>query len=298
MTTIDFQQMLLEERKKAREELKQKKACSIFQDRNYHQLNDLSKYKLSKAPMEAVYYIPDYITEEEEKKCVEAIYKDDTSSSYVGEKKGWVCLSKRRLKNLGGIPHPNGMYKESLPKYITDFRKLLHQKGHSIDKFIEIPSDQVKNHDYNQVLLNEYECGKGIRPHKDGPLYSDIALVLSLKTTSLIDFYTEKPTEENEESVLASVFLEPRSLLIFCKEAYTDYFHGVRDVDQDVINPEKCINMQTANVSAGQIIPRNTTRLSLTIRNVKTVITEKNYTSSESQEIERRRSWWQSAIDN
>ena len=307
MTSIDFQSMLREERKKALQQLRsEKKTSSVLFDSRKKKI-DLKEYKL-KSNFGTIYYIPNYITEEEETKLVDAIYNDDkdttNNTSFYKEKKEWVCLSKRRLKNLGGIPHPSGMYEEQLPKYITDFRQVLKDCGHGIEKFLTIEEmSDCKQHghtlDYNQVLLNEYQCGKGIRPHKDGPLYLNAALVLSLKTTSLIDFYIEKPlNEQQEESVVASVFLEPRSLLVFCGDAYTDYYHGVRDVREDVIDGYKCLNLDQVTVSHGQVVPRGETRLSLTIRCVRTVVEEKNYTKNEAEEVERRRKWWELAIDN
>lgn len=219
------------------------------------------------------------------------------------------------------VPHPSGMYSENLPKYIHDFNKVLYQSGLDIEQFVqqdEEPSlmesqDSVhpvlynQSHHlketarYNQVLLNEYQCGKGIRPHKDGPLYLDVALVLSLQSTCLIDFYAEKPKTEFEEipeNISCSVFLQPRSLLIFCGKACTDYFHGVRDSDRDEIDASKCMNMSQANVEHAQLIPRGPTRLSLTIRKVRHVVSEKVFTSHEAEEIERRRKWWEQAIDN
>ncbi len=105
MTSIDFQQMLKEERRKAMVELKQnrpqKVSHRIFSDRPSHENINLEPFKLQSAPINSIYYIPDYISESEESKLVEAIYKEDEQCLY-GEKKSWVSMSKRRLKNLGG----------------------------------------------------------------------------------------------------------------------------------------------------------------------------------------------------
>ncbi|KAG2381438.1 hypothetical protein C9374_006427 [Naegleria lovaniensis] len=330
MTSIDFAALYQEERKKALAQIKtsnknkSSSACSssvfsrddqrsIFRERV--EKIDLSKYKLEATGIDSIYYIGEFISKEEEKALVDAIYQDDDKKELnYGEKKSWVSLSKRRLKNLGGVPHPSGMYLENLPKYICDFNKVLYQSGLDVEQFVQ-EEEQMESSllvqdktaqlsqqaSYNQVLLNEYQCGKGIRPHKDGPLYSDVALVLSLQTTCLIDFYAEKPKAEYDEipaNIACNVFLQPRSLLIFCGKAYTDYFHGVRDVDRDEIDSTKCMNMNQANVEHAQVIPRGTTRLSLTIRKVRRVVSEKVFTSHEAEEIERRRKWWEQAIDN
>ena len=72
---------------------------------------DLEPFRLKSSPIETIYYLPNYISEEEEKKLVDAIYNDNNTSSSYGEKKGWVGLSKRRLKNLGG-----GMWNQMIIK--------------------------------------------------------------------------------------------------------------------------------------------------------------------------------------
>lgn len=53
------------------------------------------------------YYIPNFITEEEEKNII--------SNVYAAPKPKWTCLSNRKLQNWGGIPHPKGMITEEIP---------------------------------------------------------------------------------------------------------------------------------------------------------------------------------------
>lgn len=52
-------------------------------------------------------YIPNFITEEEERQILKHV---DT----VPLPK-WTQLSNRRLQNWGGIPHPKGMIAEEIP---------------------------------------------------------------------------------------------------------------------------------------------------------------------------------------
>lgn len=52
-------------------------------------------------------YIPNFITEEEEKQIIKYI-------NSVPQPK-WTQLSHRRLQNWGGIPHPKGMIAEEIP---------------------------------------------------------------------------------------------------------------------------------------------------------------------------------------
>lgn len=59
------------------------------------------KYKLTSIP-ETVYYIPYFLTKDEEQELVDKVYS--------APKPKWKCLSNRRLQNWGGLPHPKGFY--------------------------------------------------------------------------------------------------------------------------------------------------------------------------------------------
>lgn len=54
-----------------------------------------------------LYYLPEFITEAEEKLLLHNIYS--------APKPKWVVLSGRRLQNWGGLPHPKGMVVEKIP---------------------------------------------------------------------------------------------------------------------------------------------------------------------------------------
>ena len=57
----------------------------------------MEPYQIKNIP-ESAYYIPNFITEQEEEHLLKEIYK--TSSIK------WTQLSNRRLQNWGGVPHP------------------------------------------------------------------------------------------------------------------------------------------------------------------------------------------------
>lgn len=56
---------------------------------------------------EAAYYIPNFITEEQE-----AYIMDKVNSA---PKPKWCQLKNRRLQNWGGIPHAKGLIPETIP---------------------------------------------------------------------------------------------------------------------------------------------------------------------------------------
>ncbi|XP_011064941.1 PREDICTED: alpha-ketoglutarate-dependent dioxygenase alkB homolog 6 isoform X2 [Acromyrmex echinatior] len=66
---------------------------------------------ISEIPSTA-YYIPNFITEEEERQIIKCV-------NSVPQPK-WTQLSHRRLQNWGGIPHPKGMIAEAIPDAHSD----------------------------------------------------------------------------------------------------------------------------------------------------------------------------------
>ncbi|PSN38936.1 Alpha-ketoglutarate-dependent dioxygenase alkB 6 [Blattella germanica] len=67
---------------------------------------NLENALVTKAPP-TVYYIPNFISEEEERRIIEQVN--------AAPKPKWTQLSHRRLQNWGGIPHPKGMIAEKIP---------------------------------------------------------------------------------------------------------------------------------------------------------------------------------------
>lgn len=257
MTSIDFLELYRREKAKAR----QAKIPSLFMKR---ESCDLEKYKLT----DEIFYCEDFVTIQEEKALIDEIYKN---------KEKWVQLSNRRLQNWGGTPyHGDGMIREDFPRHFKDVAKMLEASfGFSKDGV-----------EFDQVLLNEYSNGKGIDFHCDGPLYKPIAVVLSLMTSSLIEFRREKKDE-----TVYSVFLKPRSLLIFRGEKYSSWVHGIIDQKEDLID-SRCLNGKVV----GESILRGDTRLSLTIRSAMKS-KERIFTEEESKELERRQNWWLNSIN-
>ena len=272
---------------------------SITNQQQQQLLQNIDKYKCP-STISNIYYIPNFITIEEE----ETLIKDIEQNAKLN--KPWISLTQRRLMNMGGIPHSTGMLKEILPDFIKKLNnKLLEQgivmkkqdKNNNLKQYI--PS-KVPNH----VLLNEYTNGKGISPHQDGPLYDSNAIILSLNSSARIDFLTKEQdihtttnnNNEQEENIsmntkqqqqqrynkMESVLLMPRSLLIFNKDAYNKYYHGIKTTQLDMINllekticnkiflPKELFLLNMNNNNASSIyIPRNVKRLSITLRHAK-----------------------------
>lgn len=221
-------------------------------------LEELKQFVVKDAPQTA-YYIPDFISEEEESYLLQEVYKSPKTK--------WTQLSGRRLQNWGGSPHPKGMLVEKIPDWLRSYC----EKISSLGAF----SGKTANH----VLLNEYKQGEGIMPHEDGSLYHPTVTTVSLGSHTLLDFYRPvsgqdggaPQTEENR--YLFSLLVRPRSLLILQDEMYQSLLHGIQGQDRDLLT-ERVVNVSAAGAQPGETLTRGT-RVSLTVRHVPKVMKTK-----------------------
>ncbi|KAM0736259.1 Alpha-ketoglutarate-dependent dioxygenase alkB-like protein 6 [Formica fusca] len=210
----------------------------------------LSNAVVSQIP-DTAYYIPNFITEEEERQIIKYINSVPLPK--------WTQLSHRRLQNWGGIPHPKGMIAEEIPSWLQKY----------IDKVTALnafESRVLPNH----VLINEYLSGQGIMAHSDGPLFYPVVTTISCGAHTLLDFYKRLDTTEQQQPKLEfSLLLERRSLLVLQKDLYHNYLHSIAERDVDSISESsiKNLHMCAGKFIEGEIIKRDT-RLSLTIRHV------------------------------
>jgi alkylated DNA repair protein alkB homolog 6 len=223
-----------------------------FQERIKLIMIELSNYRVTSAP-DTVYYIPNFITTEEETYLLNNVYN--------APKPKWTQLSNRRLQNWGGLPKAKGMILEDIPAWLNIYCEKVAKFG------------QFDNKIPNHVLVNEYLSGQGIMPHEDGPSYYPCVTTLSLGSHTLLDFY--KPVNEEaleltfESRYLFSLMLEPRSLVILKDDMYQKYLHGIKEVTQDEINFDLLRNFECLGNKSQykhfDTIKRDT-RVSLTIR--------------------------------
>ena len=81
---------------------------------------DLPSHLVTSSPPHA-YYVPDFITEDEESVLLESVYNSP--------KPKWTQLSNRRLQNWGGLPHPKGMVGEKIPDWLDKYLVRLGGSG-------------------------------------------------------------------------------------------------------------------------------------------------------------------------
>ncbi|THD19815.1 Calcium dependent cysteine protease [Fasciola hepatica] len=193
----------------------------------------LERYLLTTLPP-TFYYVPDFITPKEEEFLWEHIYASPLPK--------WVVLKARRLQNWGGVPHPKGMLKETIPNWLQSFMDRVSALG--------IFGEKRANH----ALVNEYLPGQGIFPHHDGPLYYPAVSTINLGSYGVLDFYKPVQDASDDESTISntverryigSVLLEPRSLNVVTDELYTHYMHGIAEARSDKFcPPDECGDME------------------------------------------------------
>lgn len=137
-----------------------------------------------------------------------------------------------------------------------------------LDKAVLDANTYIPNH----ILINQYQRGQGILHHTDGPKYINYVAILSLGSSCLMTFRKRLHASQigvEYEGDLFSILLQPLSLLVFSDDIYSEYMHGIHDVESEVVgaNGVACLNKELAGVSDGDVIERDD-RLSLTIRHL------------------------------
>nr|CAD7265590.1 unnamed protein product [Timema shepardi] len=213
-----------------------------------------------------VFYVPEFITEEEEKRLIEQVN--------LAPKPKWTQLAHRRLQNWGGIPHPKGMIAEKIPDWLLTYTRRIETLG------------LFEGKSPNHVLINEYLPGQGIlngynsaspvsQPHLDGSLFYPTVSTVSCGSHTVLEFHRPPhsdvvPTQSDVSSGhnLPSLLVEPRSLLVLQDDLYHKYRHSIAEVTRDTIT-DQIANLESCwgRYTIGQCLQRQT-RLSLTIRHV------------------------------
>ncbi|WVQ97898.1 hypothetical protein IAU59_005015 [Kwoniella sp. CBS 9459] len=222
----------------------------------------------------AAYYIPDFISPEEEEYLLRKIEQSPQPK--------WKTVgSGRRLQYWGGTMSKKGvMLPEPLPDFLTTFPNIIER----IESFISIASKpsasasaSVKGKermklDINQVLVNEYQPGQGISPHEDGPAFHPLVATVSLGSHTILDIHQYLSTTLPSPPLIASpapadgevdgqqgrpiaaiplahLLLMPRSLLILSSSLYTSHLHAITSRTKDVVYPSPRTDQETDTAS-------------------------------------------------
>ena len=202
---------------------------------------------------DSMYYIPNFITSEEEKYILEEIPANR-----------WITLSHRRLQAVPTtLTANNTLLTSALPAWLTDPILPCFQ---ALGLFSDAP------HGVNHCLINEYLPGQGIMPHEDGAAYHPVVATVSLGGTVVLDI------AEKDGPGKWRIVQEPRSLLVTTEKAYTDTLHGIggvlidEELDRDTVANWELLGAGESLTANGGRNERQT-RISLTFRDVKKVST-------------------------
>lgn len=222
----------------------------------------LEDFKIKSLPSSA-FYIPNFITEQEEQLL--------SAKIEAAPKPRWKQLSKRRLQTWPSDLTKNTLLDSPLPNWLVEpciSRMMSFPRNTESNDHIFYNSPHSRP---NHVLINEYLSGQGIMPHKDGDAYYPVVATVSLGSSLCLDIYGSKEDGTIEGQPRWKILQEPRSLLITTDDLYTEFLHGIANVDDDVgLRPDTVANWE--NLGAPELIEdgssKRSTRISLTYRDV------------------------------
>ncbi|CAD8143818.1 unnamed protein product [Paramecium octaurelia] len=181
----------------------EEKQCQINFNR---QIQEYLPYQVPNS-IEAIFYFKEILTQQQQEYLMNEIYN---------QPKRWVDLphSNRRVQKYGGDVKEEGLINvEPLPDFLSQLSNLCFLDDNTLK--------------INHALINEYAPGIGIHPHFDGPLYHNFVNIFSINSTCIFKF--------KKEDQSLKLFVEPGSLLIFTKQAYTEWLHGINYHHDDTI---------------------------------------------------------------
>ena len=206
----------------------------------------------------------------------------------------WVQLRGRSLQCWGNTPRAAGAQlpyaahsavSSAMPAWLAPVMRRVERSGlfadatHSSDTDSPTSPPLPAYPSPDHVLINKYEASQGITAHKDGPAYHPLVAILSLASHTVMHFYAQPPASavysgEEKGQPLLSLLLEPRSLLVFTDELYTQLYHCIHEQSEDSVDPRDIHNWQQlsseqkgcVHSADAPVQLKRSTRYSLTIR--------------------------------
>jgi len=182
--------------------------------------------------IENLLYLPDCIDGYEETQLMQLVHR------LGSEHNAWHQLRNRRLQCWGKFPELT----RPIPQFFEGMIDELVDSG--------VFQDEMRP---NNILINQYSDVDGVLHHTDGPMYEDKVAIISLGSDCIMSFRKKLNSLEigNEYAGdVCSVVLRRRSLLIFEKDLYNHYMHGI-EIDQNIQVVGEygtCINRALAHV--------------------------------------------------
>ena len=263
---VDLVALMKAEKAKLKEELKNAKQNSVFVTKE-EEITDRTNGKADfdvfvslQIPLtsaghrlvdgcDEMLYFKEIISEKDE-----LLLKDAVKSQ--SERTPWVKLTNRKSIMCGSHHDSKARVTLELPQWLKSVAK-------------QLPFFDADKNPINHVLINAYETSGGIAHHTDGPSYLDTVAILSLGGPVLLSFKERLKTIEighKTSTVVHSVVMEPRSLLVFSGSVYSEFLHGVDPSPSscDIVD-HTTRNKEAAGLMEGDVVER-APRISLTLR--------------------------------
>ncbi len=174
-----------------------------------HNSHRQTKYLIRELP--GFTLIPDFITEAQE---AALIYELDAQP--------WLVDYQRRLQYFG---YRNELEKPyDLVPFPVQFPTLIQRLAQNISE------DQIVEFMPNQVIINEYLPGEGIRPHKDSDYFENQICGVNLGSGCVMRFTKAKETIDFE--------VQRRSLYVMQDDARKKWKHSIPPKKKDTIEGE------------------------------------------------------------
>ncbi|WP_412468569.1 alpha-ketoglutarate-dependent dioxygenase AlkB [Pedobacter sp. KLB.chiD] len=162
-------------------------------------------------PVPGFLIFPDFISEAEEQQLIDEI-----------DGQPWMVDYARRLQYYGFRNELEAPYDlVAIPLAIPPIMNELGRKIQALQNLEYVP---------DQVIINEYQPGEGIRPHKDRNYYENQICGINLASGCVMRFTRAK----NQEVV--DIELPERSLYIMQDDARKKWNHGIPPRKKDLIN--------------------------------------------------------------
>jgi alkylated DNA repair dioxygenase AlkB len=156
-----------------------------------------------------LYYIPHYLTSEETQVCFQWI-------THSEKFKAIESMISRKVVQYGYYYDRDGIKKiEDIPPFLLELMNKERVNYHLGVSLIERPMEQL--------IINEYKPGQGIRYHTDHEEYfGPIIACVSIGSGIEINF-----VKKGNDTERKSLYVEEGSLYIMSSEARYDWKHGI-----------------------------------------------------------------------
>jgi alkylated DNA repair dioxygenase AlkB len=182
-----------------------------------------------------LFLYPDFIDEAKEKQLLDEI-----------DSQTWIVDYLRRLQYYGYRNELDKPY--DLIPFPIPMPPLIYQLSQ------EIVGQQILLHQPDQVIINEYVPGEGIKPHKDRAYYENQICGVNLGSGCIMRFIKGK----NEEVV--DIVIPRRSLYVMQDDARKKWKHGIPPRKKDNIagtlqQRERRVSITYRKVKQGKVHP-------------------------------------------